>query len=210
MKKKKILVFNSGSGSGFQELVENSRTGVLNATIVGLVTNKDDYACIQRARRLGIPYVIMKSFDAEDYQEIIDRFTPDLVVLSGWLKLTKGLDPRTTINIHPGPLYGFGGKGMYGHHVHQEVISAYHEGILGKSEVCMHFVTDEYDLGPVFFRYPIILRPEDDAESLGARVNKIEHGWQSYVTNLVVQGEISWDGKNPTSLIVPEHMKRFL
>jgi len=152
----------------------------------------------------------MKSFDAEDYQGIIDRFTPDLVVLSGWLKLTKCLDPRITINIHPGPLYDFGGKGMYGHHVHQAVISAYHEGILGKSEVCMHFVTDKYDLGPVFFRYPVLLRPEDDADSLGARVNKIEHGWQSYITNLVIQGEISWDGKNPASLRVPEYMKRFL
>lgn len=210
MEKKKILVFNSGSGSGFQELVENARTGVLNATIVGLITNKDEYACIQRARRLGIPSLTMKSFEQKDYQEVINDFRPDLVVLSGWLKLTKGLDPKTTINIHPGPLYAFGGKGMYGHHVHEAVIAAYHEGIMRCSEVCMHFVTEAYDLGPIFFRYPVILRPEDDADSLATRVNKIEHGWQSYVTNLVLQGEISWDGKNPASLRVPEYIKFFL
>lgn len=210
MKKKKILVFNSGSGSGFQELVENSITGVLDAEIIGLITNNHTYACVKKAEKLGIGWIEMISFEPEDYQKIITIFTPDFVVLSGWLKLTKGLNPKTTFNIHPGPLYTFGGKGMYGHHVHEAVIKAYQEGKIKHSEVCMHFVTEAYDLGPVFFRYPVLIRPGDDADSLGARVNKIEHGWQSYVTNLVVQGEISWDGKNPTSLIVPEHMKRFL
>lgn len=53
-RKPRLLVFNSGSGSGFQELVENSRTGVLNADIVGLVSNKKEYKCINRAIDLGI------------------------------------------------------------------------------------------------------------------------------------------------------------
>ncbi|MEI6672047.1 MAG: formyltransferase family protein [bacterium] len=204
------MIFNSGSGSGFQELVENSRTGIVDATIVGLVSNKHDYGCIHKAKLLGVDTIIMKSFEAEDYQKMIDVFIPDLVVLSGWLKLTKGLDPRTTINIHPGPLYDFGGKGMYGHHVHEAVIQVYQKGNIKNSEVCMHFVTERYDQGPVFFRYPVLIRPSDDSDSLGARVNKIEHGWQSYITNLVVQREIHWDGENRTSLVVPDHIKRFL
>jgi folate-dependent phosphoribosylglycinamide formyltransferase PurN len=74
----------------------------------------------------------------------------------------------------------------------------------------MHFVTKEYDKGPVFFRYPVLIRPNDDADSLGSRVNKIEHGWQSFVTNLVVTGQIHWNGENPESLVVPEFMKKFL
>lgn len=208
--KKKILVFNSGGGSGFQELVENTRTGILDAEIVGLITNNVNYGCVQRAKTLGIDYIAMKSFEEKDYKHIMDMFSPDFVALSGWLKLTKGLDPRTTINIHPGPLYGFGGPGMYGHHVHEAVIKAYKEGWIIHSEVCMHFVTEAYDQGPVFFRYPVLIRPDDDADSLGARVNKIEHGWQSFVTNLVVNGYIYWDGKHPQSLTVPKYIERFL
>lgn len=206
----KLLVFNSGSGSGFQELVENSWTGVLNAKIVGLVTNDLKYTCINRAKTLGIPVYHQKVFDEKEYQNIINHFRANYVALSGWLKPVKGLDPSTTINIHPGPLPNFGGYGMYGHHVHEAVIKAYKAGKIQSSEVCMHFVTEEYDQGPVFFRYPVLIRPDDDANSLAIRVNKIEHGWQSYVTNLVMREQIRWDGKNPESLVVPSWMQCFL
>lgn len=208
MRKKRILVFNSGSGSGFQELVENSRTGVLDAEIVGLVTNKSTYTCIDRAFKLRITFAPpMESFEASDYQALVKFFKADYVALSGWLKTAIGLDLRTTFNIHPGPLPLFGGKGMYGHHVHEAVIAAYRRGEITHSEVCMHFVTNEYDQGPVFFRYPVLIRPDDDADSLGVRVNKIEHGWQSYITNLVVHKKISWDGVDPSSLKVPKDYK---
>ena len=211
MAKPKLLVFNSGTGSGFQELVENTRTGVLDAEIVGLVSNKETYKCIGRAMRLDIHFTrSMAAFEPEDYQKLIRLYRPDFVALSGWLKPVRGLDPKTTFNIHPGPLPAFGGKGLYGHHVHEAVIQAYKDGKIDRSEVCMHFVTEEYDQGPIFFRYPVVIRYGETADQLGARVNKIEHAWQSFVTNLVVQGQIHWDGENPESLVVPEHMKRFL
>jgi len=210
---KKLLVFNSGSGSGFQELVENSRTGILQADIIGLISSSKNNRCFKRAEKLlGIQMMVMKNYEAIDYQWTLAIFhaEDEWISLSGWLKLTKGLNPQKTINIHPGPLPDFGGPGMYGHHVHEAVIKAYKEGDIENSEVCMHFVTEEYDKGPVFFRYPVLIRDDDDADSLAARVNKIEHGWQSYVTNLVVTGQIYWDGKNPESLVVPESMKCFL
>ncbi len=212
MKKKRVLVFNSGSGSGFQELVENSQTNVLNAQIVGLVTNSHDYGCVGRARRFNMDPCVIEKLTPENYQTVLNIFMPDFVVLSGWLKkLPMGIfDPQKTINIHPGPLPNFGGKGMYGHHVHEAVIKAYKNGYIKNSEVCMHFVTDEYDKGPVFFRYPVLIRPEDTPYTLGSRINKIEHGWQSFVTNLVVTGKIHWDGKNPESMVVPDFMKMFL
>ncbi|MCF7834920.1 hypothetical protein K9M48_02595 [Candidatus Gracilibacteria bacterium] len=152
----------------------------------------------------------MSGFEAEDYQALVNHYRADYVSLSGWLKLTKGLDPRTTFNIHPGPLPNFGGPGMYGHHVHEAVIKAYKKGEIKNSEVCMHFVTDEYDRGPVFFRYPVRIRLNDTPETLGDRVNKIEHGWQSFVTDLVVNGQIYWDGIHPESLVVPDFMRKFL
>jgi phosphoribosylglycinamide formyltransferase-1 len=108
----------------------------------------------------------------------------------------QGLDPTKTINIHPGPLYPgtehhFGGKRMYGHHVHEAVIQAFREGKLTHSEITMHFVNDRYDEGSVFFRYPVSIFPDDTAETLGQRVNQAEHKRQPKMTDLVVQGEIA-------------------
>jgi len=104
--------------------------------------------------------------------------------------MVKGLDPETTINIHPGPLPEFGGPGMYGHHVHEAVIAAYKRGEITQSAVTMHFVDELYDHGPSIFRIPVLIRPGDDAETLAKRVNEKERAWQSYILNRVVQRDI--------------------
>lgn len=207
--KKKILVFASGGkesgGSGFRELVENSKSGVLEAEIIAVVSNHENGGVRKTADEFNIPSVHFTGpWEAEEYQRIVEKFKPDLISLSGWLKIAKGLDPAKTINIHPAPLPKFGGAGMYGHYVHEAVMKAYQKGEIKNSAVTMHFVTEKYDEGPVFFRYPVFIRKEDTAETLAKRVNKIEHSWQSYITNLVVEGKIRWDGKNPSSLVVPE------
>ena len=206
---KKILVFASGTkeggGSGFQELVENSRTGVLGAEIVAVISNHENGGVRRRADDLKIPFVHFPApWNHEIYQKLVRDRKADLVCLSGWLKLVKGLDPAKTINIHPGPLPRFGGAGMYGHHVHEAVIAAFRAGEIKTSAVIMHFVTEKFDEGPVFFRYPVLIRDADTAETLGERVNKIEHAWQSWATNLVIQGYISWDGRDPNSLKIPD------
>lgn len=206
---KKIIVFASGSkdggGSGFQELVENSKTGVLNGEIAAVISNYENGGVRHRADKLGVPFVYFPGpFTIEEYQKIVDQFNPDLISLSGWLKLTRGLNPAKTINIHPGSLPRFGGNGMYGHYVHEAVIEAYKNGEVTESAVIMHFVTEKFDDGPVFFRYPVLVRKDDTAETLAGRVNKIEHCWQSWITNLVLSGQIRWDGKDPKNLIVPD------
>ncbi|MBI5766046.1 phosphoribosylglycinamide formyltransferase [Candidatus Falkowbacteria bacterium] len=208
-KKPRIVVFASGTaeggGSSFQELVENSRTGVLNADIVAVVSNHANGGVCKRAEKLGVPFIHFPGpWEACDYQAAVNLAGAQWCILSGWLKLVKGLDPRRTINIHPGPLPEFGGRRMYGHFVHEKVIAAYRMGQIKKSAVSMHFVTEKYDKGPIFFRYPVLIRPDDTPETLAERVNKIEHGWQSLITNLVVHGQISWDGKNRKSLKVPD------
>ena len=200
---KKLIVFASGGGSGFQELVENARTGILKAEIVAVVSNHEFGGVREKAEKLKIPFIFFSGpFTRDAYQEIVASSGAEFVALSGWLKQTVGLNPRMTINIHPGALPRFGGKGMYGVHVHEAVIKAYQEGDIKHAEVSMHFVTEEYDEGPVFFRYPVLIRDDDTAETLAARVNKIEHCWQSWITNLVIEEQISWDGKNPESLQV--------
>ena len=197
MSKKRVLVFASGDtkggGSGFQELVEFSRTEppILNAEIVGVISNHEWGGVRKRSDSLGITFKFWPGpFDLPGYQARVVEFDPDFVMCSGWLKMVKGLDPETTINIHPGPLPEFGGPGMYGHHVHEAVIAAYKRGEITQSAVTMHFVDELYDHGPSIFRIPVLIRPEDDAETLAKRVNEKERAWQSYILNRVVQRDI--------------------
>lgn len=190
----RLLIFASGTktggGSGFQKLVEASRDGRLEANIVGVISNHEFGGVRERAKKLGVQFSHMTSFGEEDYREIVRYFRPDFIALSGWLKLTKGLDPRKTMNIHPGPLPKFGGKGMHGHHVHAAVHAAYLCQQITHTEVCMHFVTSEYDQGPVFFRATIPILLEDTPETIAMAVNAVEHKWQASITNMVVTGSI--------------------
>jgi phosphoribosylglycinamide formyltransferase 1 len=207
----RILVFASGSaeggGSGFEKLVEATRTGVLQAEIVGVVSNHEHGGVRKRADRLGIPFFYFPSpWTAEQYQHIAKQSGAEFFALSGWLKLVKGLDPstpfnsRTVFNIHPGPLPDFGGPGMHGHHVHEAVMAAYRQGHIEFSAVSMHFVTEDYDRGPLFFQCSVPINADDSPETLAQRVNQAEHKVQAWITNLVVHQEITWDGINPASV----------
>lgn len=212
--KPKLLVFASGNetggGSGFEKLIKATRSGVLDATIVGVVSNHLTGGVWVHAMNFGIPFLPFRGpWTAEAYQRIARDSGADYFALSGWLKLVQGLghmttfNPRTVFNIHPGPLPRFGGKGMHGHHVHEAVLAAFRAGKINYSEVCMHFVTDEYDKGPVFFRQKVPIYETDTPETLAVRVNAQEHRWQAPITNLVVTGQISWNGVDPQSLSTP-------
>ena len=205
---KSILIFASGTadggGSGFQTLVESTTTGILDAKIVGAVSNHKNGGVYKKAQLLDMPFIYFSGpFAAENYHTIIQNSACDFVVLSGWLKLMCGINPATTINIHPGLLPRFGGVGMYGIYVHEAVLDAYHHGEITHSAVTMHFVTEKYDKGPIFFQYPVPIRQDDTADTLKERVGEIEHSWQPFITNFVVKGDISWDGKDPSTLRVP-------
>ena len=194
---KKILVFasgdKSGGGSGFLEMVERSRTkpAILKAEIVAVVSNYEFGGVRQKADKLGVPFIYFPGpFVSEEYQKIFSDTQADYVMCSGWLKPVYGLPEDRVINIHPGPLPRFGGKGLYGHHVHEAVMAAYQRGELNQSAVSMHFVNDEYDRGAGIVQIPVLIRPEDNAESLAARVLKVEHNYQSLVLNEIINGRI--------------------
>lgn len=194
----RILVFASGDekggGSGFQEMVEFSRTHppVLDAQIVGVVSNHQRGGVRRKADALHIPFEYWPGpFEAEGYRAFVKKYQADFVMCSGWLKFVKGLDPAKTVNIHPGPLPQFGGARMYGHFVHEAVMAAYRRGEITQSAVTMHFVDETaYDHGPIIFQMPVLIRPDDDARTLAQRVNEKERAWQSHILNLVVHGHI--------------------
>jgi folate-dependent phosphoribosylglycinamide formyltransferase PurN len=118
-------------------------------------------------------------------------------MMSGWLKVGAGYIPKKTINIHPGPTWvntqggqSFAGAGMYGHYVHEAILSAYVRGDISHTEVTIHAVTDLPDGGAPIARIPVLLCPDDTAETIAQRVNKEEHAWQPLVMEAWLNGKI--------------------
>lgn len=211
----RVVVFASGTkdsgGSGFEQLIFNIITGVLSAQMVAVASNHANGGVRRLANMYGIPFIhFVPSPDLEEaaagYRAIVEQTGAEWILLSGWLKPVCGLNPTRTINIHPGLLPQFGGCGMYGHHVHQATVEAFQRGLVNYSAVTMHFVTqggaETYDRGPTFFEHRVAIVKDDTADTLAARVNKVEHGWQSYITNLVIHKQITWDGVG--QVVVPD------
>ena len=197
-----ILIFASGTktggGSGFETMVRAARTSppILDAWICAVITNHFAGGVWQKAKALGIPAAYwVGPYLAQGYQNFVKYFNADYVMLSGWLKLVAGLDPARTINIHPAPLPRFGGPQLYGHHVHEAVMAAYHHGEITHSAVTMHFVDEKYDRGPILFALPVPIEPGDTPETLAAKVNRAEHEWQPRVLNYVVHGQVRLVGQ---------------
>jgi formyltetrahydrofolate-dependent phosphoribosylglycinamide formyltransferase len=151
------------------------RAGKLDAEIALVVTNKAQCGALERAARLGIPSVVIdpekKLAPAEfsrDAFAAAESFGAELVVLAGFLRLLV-IPPAwlgRVLNIHPSLLPAFGGKGFHGHHVHEAVIAsgAWFSGCT------VHYVTNEYDAGPILLQRMVEVQPGDTPDALAARV----------------------------------------
>jgi phosphoribosylglycinamide formyltransferase-1 len=200
----KLLVFANGTkddgGSGFKAMVNAQKRGLFRANIVGVVSAHANGGVKKLADIFKIPFFhYRKSGDEILFKK---QTGAEWTALSGWFKKAEG-GARTMFNIHPArPI--FGGKGMYGLNVHRAVLEAFKKGEIKNTAVSMHFVTEEYDKGPVFFEYPVRVENNDTPETLQERVKWYEHIFQWAITDMVIHQQISWDGKNPASLIVPK------
>ncbi|MDT8346715.1 MAG: formyltransferase family protein, partial [Flavobacteriaceae bacterium] len=115
------------------------------------------------------------AYEAPDFLNFLNSFKPDLIVLAGFLwKITSGIVeafPQKIINIHPALLPNFGGKGMYGMHIHRAVI----ERGVKETGITIHYVNEAYDEGEVLLQKQIKVFPEDTPSTLAARVLNLEH-----------------------------------
>jgi phosphoribosylglycinamide formyltransferase-1 len=184
------VVLLSGSGTTFQNLLDRSRTGSLALNIRGVVSSRAGAFGIERAKAAGVPtrvvskkdYADAAAFSAAVFREV-DAFAPQLIVLAGWMSLIVLPEKYAgkVINIHPALLPQFGGKGMYGIHVHEAVIAA------GERETgcTVHSVDNEYDHGEVILQKRCPVEPGDTPESLQARVQTLEREAYPEAINLI-------------------------
>lgn len=203
----RLAVFASGTatggGSGFENLCRESALegGPFAADIVAAISTHRDGGVRRHAETYRVPFLHFTGpWTAESYRTIAQKTGADFYALAGWLKPVSGLDPRKTFNIHPGPLPDFGGKGMYGRHVHEAVLNAYQQGRLTHTEINIHFVTEKYDEGPIFCKVQIAIKEGDTPESLEKRVKKLEHLYFPRYLNYAMRGMVGWDGETPHSL----------
>ena len=169
----RLGVLFSGGGRTLENLALKIREGSLPAEIAIAISSHREAAGIVRAQRLGIPCVVIdyrerRSSFSVDIQKELDDAGAELIVLAGFIR-HYDFPPHHAgkmLNIHPALLPAFGGKGCYGEHVHEAVLSS---GV--KFSGCtVHFVTEEYDSGPIILQRVVPVLPGDTPETLAARV----------------------------------------
>ena len=177
MKKKHIAIFASGSGSNARRFLEyfEDREDVHISIIV---TNKKNAGVLNHAREFDVPtFRIDRSFfyDSEDILDVLQYEKIDLIVLAGFLwlipKYLIDAYPNKIVNIHPALLPKYGGKGMYGHHVH-EAVKANQEK---ESGMTIHYVNEKFDEGAHIFQAKCDLDEDDTAEEIAKKVLVLEH-----------------------------------
>ena len=171
-----LIIFASGRGSNAQAIIDYF--GESDETRVALiVTNKADAGVIDVAKKENIPFIVASRAEmaGDEFLSELISYKPSLVILAGFLlKIPNSLIdafPNKIINIHPALLPGYGGKGMWGHHVHSAVINSGDK----QSGISIHAVDEVYDHGAVILQARCPVLPGDTPETLAARIHKLEH-----------------------------------
>lgn len=174
-----VAVFASGSGTNFQALLDHQAAQELWRVHV-LVMNRDAGAR-ERAEEAGVPVRVVATKDREageiarETLDVLEAHDVDVILLSGYLRLLPAevvsRYAGRILNIHPALLPAFGGRGMYGARVHEAVLAS----DATESGATVHFVTEQYDEGAVLARWRVPVLPDDTAETLAARVLRVEH-----------------------------------
>lgn len=178
-----VGVLASGGGSNFEALARACKDGrIPGAKIRVLVTHKRGVGALDRAVRLGIDSLVIEPSDFPDRTTYYERVAMEMeqrgvevVCLAGFLlKVEPQFIHRFAgriLNIHPALLPKFGGKGMFGHHVHEAVLTAGEK----ESGCTVHLVDEEYDHGATLAQARVPVFPEDTPDTLAARVLIEEH-----------------------------------
>lgn len=197
VRKIRLVVLISGRGSNLQAILDQAASGTLPAEVAAVISNRPGVQGLERAQRAGVPtleldhkpYADRPAFEAA-LIERIDQYQPDLVILAGFMRvLTAGFTEHyrgRLFNIHPSLLPKFRGL-----HTHERAIAA------GESEhgASIHFVTAELDGGPVIVQARVPVLPDDDPDTLAARVLEQEHRLYPQAIRWFAEGRLQLVGE---------------
>ena len=171
-----LAIFVSGNGSNCENIIRYF-DGSNVARVALVVSNKANAFALERAARLGVPSVTLSKTDFANQNlimKVMDDHAIDFVVLAGFLMMVPDYllrrFHRRMINIHPALLPKFGGKGMYGHYVH-EAVKANGETETG---ITIHYVSEECDGGDIVFQSKVSVEPDDTPDDIAEKVHQLE------------------------------------
>lgn len=179
---KRLAVMVSGGGTDLQSVIDGVQSGKIPGKIAVVISSRPGVYALERAKKAGIPGVVICKKDYTDEQAFFDanlgalrEYGAEGVILAGYLSiLGKQMIeayPNKIINIHPSLIPSFCGKGYYGLRVHQAVLD-YGAKVSGAT---VHFVDEGADTGPIILQRAVSVLPEDTAESLQQRILEVEH-----------------------------------
>lgn len=176
-KRKHIVIFASGNGTNAQNIIKHFQQSHL-AKVVLVLSNKKDAKVLERAKALE---VMASSFTRDELYsengvlEILKKTDPDIIVLAGFLlKFPAPVlqeFPDKVINIHPALLPKYGGKGMYGSHVHEAVAQNKEK----ETGITIHYVNEEYDEGAIIYQTKVALDGDETAKEIAEKVHALEY-----------------------------------
>lgn len=198
----KIAVFASGRGSNFEAILKAIQEGrIRNAGIVCVVSNNSTAGALETARRNGIPalHISRQQYESDaDFDrsllEALGRHGANFIALAGYMKIVSpaviGAFRNRIVNIHPALLPEFGGRGMYGEHVHRAVIASGNR----VSGATVHVVDEVYDHGAIVLQKTVPVSPDDTAETLAKKVLAVEHELYPEAIGLFAAGRVTING----------------
>jgi len=192
----RLGVLISGGGTTLINILKYINEGRLNAKVAAVISSRSTVAGVEKAKNAGLDVRIIRKKDYPDIDEFSKRIEEelvaakvDLVVQGGWLCLWKipAQYEHRVMNIHPALLPSFGGKGMWGHHVHEAVLKAGCK----VSGCTVHFCTNEYDKGPIIVQRTCEVENDDTPDTLAARVFEQECTAYPEAIRLFAAGKLS-------------------
>ena len=174
---KKIAIFASGSGSNAENIIQYFAQKP-QFCVKSVFCNVPDAYVLERAKKYRIPSFVFNREEFRNPDKVFRQLQEqeiDFIVLAGFLWLMPSFItaawPNKIVNIHPALLPAYGGKGMYGPHVHEAVIAAGEK----ESGITIHYVNDHYDQGAIIFQAKCPVLPTDTPDDLAARVHELEY-----------------------------------
>nr|WP_294930388.1 phosphoribosylglycinamide formyltransferase [uncultured Flavobacterium sp.] len=185
---KKIVVFASGSGSNAENIIKHFKETKI-AKVVSVFTNNPNAKVIERAKNHQIPVEIFAKTELleRNLLQKIQEIDPDLIVLAGFLlKFPENiieLYPNKIINIHPALLPNYGGKGMYGMHIHRAIVNNKEK----ETGISIHYVNEHYDEGGIIFQKNVALTDEDTPETVAEKIHELEQKYFPEIIEAVLE-----------------------
>ena len=171
-----LIIFASGAGSNARAIIDHFKHSG-NAQVSLIVCNKPGAGVLSIAAEEGIPTLLIDktSIHQDDFINTLKSHNPSLIVLAGFLwKVPDNIIaafPGTIVNIHPALLPKFGGKGMYGMHVHEAVVKSGDK----ESGITIHYVNEVYDSGNIILQARCSVESSDSGASLAGKIHRLEH-----------------------------------